>query len=108
MKLDGRPARRFTARNVAYAGLGLASLIMPALAAGLIIRGGPGAAYAAWLFVITPVSGLLGVILNIRGLVRIREGLAGDYDLVLTWPGFFGAVLTCLFSMLALLTLAAA
>ena len=105
MRINEHPARRFTARNVVFAGLGFASLIIPVLAIDLMMTGGPGAAFGRWLFIISPVSGLLGLILNIRGLVRIREGKAGDYDLILTWPGFFGAAFSCLFSVVVLLML---
>ena len=108
MGFDGRTARRFTARNVAYAGVGLASLITPVPAAYLFVVGGPGAALVKWLLLASPALGLVGLVLNIRGLIRIREGQAGGYDLVLTWPGFLGAAFTCLCSLVVLLTWAAA
>jgi hypothetical protein len=108
MRFDDHTARRFTARNVVFASLGFASLIIPVLAIDLMDGSGPAATLGRWLFISCPVLGLLGVILNIRGLVRIREGQAGDYDLILTWPGFFGAAFSCMAYMVLLLMLVAA
>lgn len=106
-RFDEGTAPSFTARNVAFAGVGLGSLIICGLSLALMMSGGPGGNFGRWLFISSPAIGLAGVILNIKGLVRIREGQAGDYDLILTWPGFFGASLTCLLSMALLLLLVA-
>jgi hypothetical protein len=105
MRLRGNTTQRFTMRNAAFAGLGFASLIILGLAIGMMMAAGPEGTFGVWLFISSPVLGLVGVILNIQGLARIREGQAGDYDLILTWPGFFGASFTCLFTMVMLLTL---
>jgi hypothetical protein len=108
MRLDEHTTPRFTARNLAFACIGLGSLITLVLTIVFVMEARPGHPVGWAMFVISPLLGLAGVVLNVKGLIRIREGEAGEYDLILTWPGFFSASFACLAHLVLLLMVVAA
>jgi hypothetical protein len=101
MRVSESTSQRFSPRDVVFAGLGFASLIF--FGVGIAVAFGPGGAYGRWLFISSPVLGAAAIVLNIRGLRRIRQGLAGEDDLIWTWPGLFSALLACLLSSVLIL-----
>ena len=105
MEIEEFNSRRFTARNTIFAGIGLASIIVPALILIYILKSDSGDGFGAGLFIGSLLLGPLGAVLNILGLISIREGNAGDCDLILTWPAFLGAGFSCLVSLLVLLVI---
>ncbi len=73
--------RKFRTSNILFASLGIVSLFY--FSVGLVIALGREP-LGIWMLITSPVLAIEGIVLNVRGLRRISDGTAGEYDLVLT------------------------
>ena len=85
-------ARLFGILNLFYSCLGITSLV----AIGILIDA-ESIVLVRTLFVYSSLSSVIALILNFHGLRRIREGMAGEYDLVFIRAGLFAAALSSMF-----------
>ena len=93
-------ARLFDPLNLLYGCLGISSLV--AIGIGSITY--PLVASASLIY--SSVVSVSTLILNFHGLRRIRDGVAGEFDLVFIWAGLFAAALSSMFWGMMILYLA--